>query len=113
MRQKYFISRDSDKGQLKIREYANILRNTKKATSTLPSEDTFSFLYEETYDGVQIRAAIDGGVSALIAVLRTRNLFPAWPNAKKIAESIVAIYEPGGNRSIELFFDDHDLFLGF
>jgi hypothetical protein len=110
MRQKYFISKDRDNRQLKIREYASILKMGKNALSSMSDEDTFAFLYEEIYESSVIVNAIDKGVNALIDALRTYSLFPIASHAHQIAESVMAIYGPGGDTAIELIFDDLDLF---
>jgi hypothetical protein len=110
MRQKYFISRDRDKHQLKIREYASILKMKRNALFSMSDEETFAFLCEETYESSVIANAIDHGVNALIDALRTFSLFPIAPHAEKIAESVMAIYEPDGDTAIELVFDDLDFF---
>ena len=110
MRQKYSISREGIKDKLTIKEYAIILRaNSGVAASTLKKE-TFSFLYEETYDGSVIIASIQRGIKALVVTLRTRNFFPIGLHATQIAESVMAIYESEGDRCVELFLDDADLF---
>jgi hypothetical protein len=48
-------------------------------------------------------------MGALVATLRTPNLFPIEPYAAKIAESVMALYDSADNGSAELFFDDSDL----
>lgn len=110
MRQKYFISRESIKNKLNIKEYAVILRVLNHATTSTPGKEAFSFLGEETYDGSTIEGSIHSGIEALVSTLRTRNLFPIGPHAMKIAESVMKLYESDENRSAELFFDDVDLF---
>ena len=110
MRQKYFISREGVKNKLNIREYAIIQKALKNVASSMPSKETFSFLGEETYDNSIIVSSISRGMDALVATLRTRNLFPIGPHAIKIAESVMELYDSEGDRSVELFFDDIDLF---
>ena len=109
MRQKYVISRDGDKNNLKIREYAIIGKNLKKVASSMIQKGNFSFLYEETYESEIIVKSISKGMSNLVAILRTHNLFPIEPYAAKIAESVMALYNSSEDSSVELFFDDLDL----
>ena len=109
MRQKYVISRDGDKNNLKIREYAIIDKDMKKVTSSLLQKGSFSFLCEETYESDMIVSSISKGMNALIAILRTHNIFPIEPYANKIAESVMALYNSSEDGSVELFFDDADL----
>jgi len=109
MRQKFVISRDGAKNKLKIREYAIIEKNLKKVASPLLKKGNFSFLCEETYESEIIVHSISKGMSALVAILRTHNIFPIEPYAKKIAESVMTLYNSSKDGSVELFFDDIDL----
>jgi hypothetical protein len=109
MRQKYVISRNGAKDRLKIREYAIIDKDMKKVTSSLLQKGSFSFLCEETYESKMIVSSISKGMNALIAILRTHNIFPIEPYANKIAESVMALYNSSEDGSVELFFDDADL----
>jgi hypothetical protein len=109
MRQKYVISRDGDKDKLKIREYAVIDKNMKKVASSMLRKGSFSFLCEETYENEIIVSSISKGMNALVAILRTHNIFPIEPYATKIAESVMTLYNSSEDDSVELFFDDVDL----
>ncbi|MGD8980469.1 MAG: hypothetical protein PVH67_06995 [Desulfobacterales bacterium] len=109
MRQKYVISRDGDKNNLKIREYAIIDKNLKKVASSMLQKGSFSFLCEETYENEMIVSSISKGMNALVAILRTHNIFPIEPYATQIAESVMALYNSSEDDSVELFFDDIDL----
>jgi len=109
MRQKYMISREGAKNRLKIREYAVIDKNLKKVASSMLQKGSFSFLCEETYESDLIVRSISKGMSALVANLRTRNIFPIEPYAAQIAESVMALYKSSEDGSVELFFDDADL----
>lgn len=108
MRQKYVISRDGVKNKLKIREYAIIDKNLKKLASSILEKGSYTFLCEETYESEIIMSSISKGMTALVAVLRTHNIFPIKPNATKIAESVMALYNSSEDDSVELFFDDVD-----
>jgi hypothetical protein len=109
MRQKYVISRDGDKDKLKIREYAVIDKNMKKVASSMLRKGSFSFLCEETYENEIIVSSISKGMNALVAILRTHNIFPIEPYCTKIAESVMGLYNSSEDGSVELFFDDIDL----
>jgi predicted RecB family nuclease len=109
MRQKYVISRDAVKNKLKIREYAIIDKNMKKVASSMLQNESFSFLCEETYESEMIMSSISKGVNALVAILRTHNIFPIEPYSTKIAESVMGLYNSCEDGSVELFFDDMDL----
>jgi len=109
MRQKYVISRNGTKNKLKIREYAIIDKNLKKVASSMLQKGSFSFLCEETYESEIIVSSICKGMNALVAILRTHNIFPIEPYTTKIAESVMALYNSSEDGSVELFFDDVDL----
>ena len=109
MRQKYLISRDCANHKLKIREYAITDRDMKKAASPTLQTATYAYLCEETYENEIIISSIAKGMNALIAILRTHNIFPIEPYVTKIAESVMALYKSSEDGSVELFFDDKDL----
>ncbi len=109
MRQKYVISRDGDSNVLNIREYEVIEKNMKKVATHMLQKARFSFLCEETYEGEKIKGSISKGMNALVAILRTHNIFPIEPYVTQIAESVKALYHSSDSGSVELLFDDVDL----
>ena len=108
MRQKYVISRNGTKNNLKIREYAMIEKNLKKVVSSMSQKGNFSFLCEETYESDIVVSSISKGINALVATLRTNNMFPIKPYAIKLAESVTELYNSPEEGPVELFFDDVD-----
>jgi hypothetical protein len=109
MRQKFVISRNDTQKTLKIREYAILDKNLNKVASSMLQKENFSFLCEETYEDEIIMSSISEGMNALVAILRTDNIFPIDLYATKIAGSVMALYKSSENSSMELFFDDTDL----
>ena len=109
MRQQYMISRNVTQNELKIREYAILDKNFNNVESPMLQREDFSFLCEETYESEIIKNSILKGMTALVAALRTDNIFPIEPYASKIAESVMTLYVSSGDGSVELFFDDVDL----
>jgi len=97
MKQKYLILKNDEKTKLIIREFAEL------------DKEMFSFLCEETFDDESITSAISMGQDALIATLRTKNLFPIGIYAKEIAAAVTKMYESGNDQSVELVFYDYDL----
>ena len=97
MKQKYLILKNDEKTKLLIREFAEL------------DKEMFTFLCEETFDDESVRSAISLGKDALIATLRTKNLFPIGIYAKELAAAVTKMYESGNDQSVELLFDDHDL----
>ena len=110
MRQRYLISKEGTANNLIIREYCVIDKNLQHTKKMEPIQDDYALMYQEEYDDSAIRNAIPKGLDALIAALRTANLFPIEPNAVKIAESVMVIYGSSDARSMDLFFDDVELF---
>lgn len=96
MKQKYVISRDTEKKELVIKEYADL------------DKDILTLVCEETYSDKNIESAIRKSREALLFVIRTEKLYPPVLFADKIATSIIRIYDSKNNQSEELFFDDLD-----
>ena len=99
MKQKYVILKNEEKTGLIIREYAEL------------EKEIFSLLCEETFDDEVVKSAIEKGKNALIATLRTQNLFPIGIYAEKIAAAVSKSYESADDQPVELFFDDTDLLI--
>lgn len=97
MKQKFVIMKDDKGKKLTIREHAELDR------------DDMSPICEETYDASAIKAAIKAGKEALMAAIRTNNLYPLGIYAEKIAESIIELYALKDKTSAELFFNDVDM----
>ena len=97
MKQKYLILKNEEETRLVIREYAEL------------DKEIFSLLCEESFDDEVVKVAIDKGENALIATLRTQNLFPIGIFAEKIAKAVTDFYESGDDQPVELFFDDTEL----
>jgi predicted transcriptional regulator len=109
MRQKFIITQNSVKNELNIREYAIIDKIPKKTKTLALKKENYSLLGEETYRSETVVSSISKGRGALVAILRTDNLFPIAPYVHKIAESVMALYKSTNDHSVELFFDDVDL----
>ena len=109
MRQKYVISLDNARKKLKISEYAVIDKNFRQVASSMLKKGSFSFLCEETYESKIIESSISEGLNAMVATIRTHNIFPIEPYAAKIAEAIMDLYKRSGGDSVELFFDDVEM----
>ena len=94
MKQKYLIINDKKNKQYKIQEFAEL------------NKETLSLLCEEAYDYKTIKSAASDGKDALIATLRTNNLYPPGIYAEKIATALVQLHKSKDEESVELFFDD-------
>jgi len=99
MKQKYSILRDKTTDRLIIKEYAEL------------DKEIFSLIFEETYDGKEIEAAVKNGKNELISVLRTPNLYPIAEYADKIAEEVILLVEGKSQKDapIEVMFNDINL----
>ena len=99
MKHKYLIERNTELKQVTIKEF-----------SELDKED-LSFLCQETYAEEKISAAITKGKDALIAALRTPNMYPSRLFANKIAEAVLTMYGPEPSPSSEVVLDDVDFII--
>ena len=97
MKQKYVILKDEEKNQFVIREYAEL------------DKEVMSLLCEEIYDRARIASAIAVGKEAVIAALRTKNLYPPGSYAERIAETVMLMEQPDQSETMELLFDDIEL----
>ena len=98
MKQKYLVLKDDEAGKLAIQEYAEL------------DKEMLSLLCEETYDTAAIKAAMEKDRNALIQALRTHNMYPPGTYTERIADAIVEMFQPGANSSVELFFEERDMF---
>ena len=97
MKHKYMIARDADQNRLVLKEYGEL------------DKEMMSFLCEASYGDAEIKEAIEKGKDALVAAIRTENIYPPNLYADKIAESIKVIYDPDNDmQSTEITFDDLD-----
>ena len=109
MRQKYLISRNLKRKELKIEEYAVLNKDLKKVASENLNMDNFALVGEETYKSETIIKSIARGNTALVETIRTYNIFPISSYTSKIAEKIIELYDVPEDATRELFFDDLDL----
>ncbi len=97
MKQKYLILKDSKNKLYKIQEFAEL------------DKEMLSLLCEESYDYSTIKSALSTGKNALIAALRTNNLYPPRNYAEKIAEAVANLHESKDLDTVELLFDDIEM----
>ncbi|MDJ0668620.1 MAG: hypothetical protein QNJ61_15150 [Desulfobacterales bacterium] len=97
MKQKFLIQKSVADAQIVIRENAEL------------DKELMSLLCEERFDVAALEGALANGREALIAALRTRNLYPPKAYAEKIADAVQALLNNADEDAIELFFDDLDL----
>ena len=98
MKQKFSLIRDAQNDELIIKEYAEL------------DKEILSLLCEESYSDGIIKAAINQGLQSVIAAVRTHNMYPPKIYAEKIAAAIDEMYVDDGKPTVELFFDDRELF---
>jgi hypothetical protein len=109
MLQRYDIALDGDANRLSIKEFAVIGRNLRKNENYDHAQESYSLLYEVSYDGDIIRAAINKGQEALISELRSDQFFPIYSSAKIMAEEVTKLFNGSLDHFSELFFDDRIL----
>ncbi len=96
MRQKFIVRKNGDGQMLIVQEYAEL------------DKDILSFICEERYPLGQIEQAVQGGREALIARLRTDNMYPPILYAQAIADLVMAQIREGEDDRQELVFDDNN-----
>lgn len=95
MKQKYSIFIDNQAGIMTIKEFAEL------------DKGMFSLIFEETYENSMIRAAMEEGKDALIAGIRTPNLYPIAEYVDKIADTIIEQFSnTPSEEPVELVFND-------
>jgi hypothetical protein len=95
MKQKYSIFIDNTAQTMTIKEFAEL------------DKGMFSLIFEETYETPKIQAAIKDGKEALIAAIRTPNLYPIAEYVEKIADTIIDQFEnTPAEDPVELVFND-------
>ena len=98
MKQKYVVLLDKEARNLAIQEYAEL------------DKEMLSLLCEESYDVEAIQLAMEKDRNALIQALRTNNMYPPGVYTERIADAIIEMFQPEGNTSAELFFEERELF---
>jgi len=93
MKQKYVIEMDPENGSLILKEFAEL------------DKDILSFLCQQSYDMAAIEGAVSGGKPAMIAALRTDNMYPPTVYASEIAERAMTMLSSGDPVSQEILFD--------
>ena len=94
------MHKDIDKQDLTIIEYANL------------DKELLTVIGKEVHQEDTITKAIAKGENALIALLRTKNMFFPGILAHKIAESIKMLYERPDDQYAEIYFDESDFIHG-
>jgi len=97
MKQKFQIQKNDAEQQLIIRESAEL------------DKDVMSLLCEVTFQADAIKSAMAAGREALIAALRTRNMYPPRTYAEMIADAVQNLYQSQDSDTAELVFNDLDL----
>ena len=95
MKQKYSIFVDKNAETMTIKEFAEL------------DKGMFSLIFEETYNAAKIQSAIMEGKEALIAAIRTPNLYPIAEYVEKIADTVIDQFDSAPSEEpVELVFND-------
>ncbi len=97
MNHKYLIEKIPGKKELILKEFAEL------------EKENFTLLNEETYPEEKIADAVTKGKDAMIAALRTSNMYPPDFFINKIIESVLTMFGPNPVSSCEVIIDDIDL----
>ncbi len=99
MKQKFTLTRDSEKNALSIKEYAEI------------EKGDFTFICEETHDLGDLVQAMSGGLDRLVASLRRPNMYPRRDFGEKIARAVTAMMSRDiQDATVDVMLDDVDAF---
>ena len=96
MKQKFIVRKTDDQQMLIVEEYAEL------------DKEILSFICEERYPLGQIEQAAQNGREAVIAQLRTDNMYPPIVYAQAIADLVMAQIGESGKDRQELVFDDNN-----
>jgi len=99
MKQKYIITKNTEKNEMIIQELAEV------------AKDVMTLLSEETYDQDTIGTLIKKGEKFLIRGLRTISFFPPSSYMTKISNAVFQLYDSEEKSSIEVLIDDKDAFI--
>ena len=113
MLQKYNIVMDDQADRLSIKEYAVLDTKSRKRIYYSFGEQDYSLIYEVSFEGDVIRAAIKTGQKALISALRTEDFYPVGSCATIIAERVTGLINGDAELESEIVFDDRTLIESF
>ena len=97
MKQKFTLIKDEKHKKFIIKEYAEL------------DKDILSLLCEETYNAELVTEAIAKDTNALVAILRTKNMYPPSAHMEQIVKEVVLLFESDGDDTKELLLNDIDL----
>lgn len=99
MKQKYVITKQVDKNEILIKEYAEL------------DKDILTLVCEESFKIDKIEKEMARGKYPLMYALRTPNMYPPSVYAERIAESVAQLItqQDSNGNSVDLFFDDMEL----
>jgi len=106
MLHRYDISLDEDANRLSIKEFAVIGPKLRKSEYYDHAKEIYSLMYEVSYDGDIIRAAIKKGQKDLISELRSDDFFPIYSWVEMMAKEVTNLFNGSLDNNSELFFDD-------
>jgi hypothetical protein len=94
MKQQYTILKNHDNSRLIIREFGEL------------DKDSLSLLCEESYDDAVVSNAVAAGREKVIAVLRTKNMYPPRGHAEKIADMVTDFYTANKSEPVVIAIDE-------
>ena len=113
MLQRYNIAMNDQTDRLSIKEYAVLDTKSRKREIYQTVERDYVLVYEVSFDGGAIRAAIKEGQKALVSTLRTEDFYPVGSCANLIAETVTGLLDGSAELDSEVVFDDRTLIEGF
>ena len=110
MLQRYDISMDFETNCLSIKEFAVLVRVSRRKNHFKTAEEKFSMIQKVSYDGDIIRSAIDKGKGALVSAIRSNEFFPIQSCVDIIVERVIELFKNNSNSCSEVVIDDQDQF---
>jgi len=104
---------DDRTDRLSIKEYA-VLDTKSRRRDFYPTVDRdYTLIYEVSFDGDMIRAAVKEGRKALISALRTEYFFPVSSCATMIANGVTGLLDGDTELGSNILFDDRAQIEGY
>ena len=113
MLQRFDIAMNDQTDRLSIKEFAVLDTKSRKREIYQTVDRDYVLVYEVSFDGGMIRAAIKKGRKALISVLRTEDFYPVGSCATMIAERVTGLLDGDAELGSEIIFDDRSQIEGF
>jgi len=101
---------DFETNRLCIEEFSVLDRISRNSKEFETSVKNYSLVQKQTFDGDDIRAAMNKGKVELISMIRSNDFFPTHHYMDVLVGRIMELLAKNSTSSSEVFFDDHNQF---